>query len=149
VTVALDKNQVIPFQAGNKVGVVFPGTRPQIQKDCVGNGVTVQVLSVHTSPSVEDIASAQRLAAQVDSVVVFTQNADADAQEQALAKALPPDKTIAVALASVYDWTTYPQVSGYVLTYSPLPQAVPAVCGVLFGKFPANGKLAINMPGLG
>ncbi len=148
VTVALDKNHVIPFQAGKKVGVIFPGTRPQIQQDCTGNGAVVQALAVHTSPSGDDIASAQRLAAQVDSVVVFTQNADADGHEQALVKALPPDKTIAVALASVYDWTTYPQVSGYVLTYSPLPQAVPAVCGVLFGKFPANGKLSIKMNGL-
>lgn len=51
-------------------------------------------------------------------------------------KALPADKTVAVALASVYDWTVYPQVSGYVLTYSPLPQAVPAVCGVLFREDP-------------
>jgi len=81
-------------------------------------------------------------------VVVFTQNADADPHEQVLVRALPPDKTIAVALASVYDWTTYPQVSGYVLTYSPLPQAVPAVCGVLFGSIPANGKLSIKMAGL-
>ncbi len=148
VTVALDKNHVIPFQAGATVGLVYPGTRPQIQRECTGNGAVVQALAVHTSPSIEDIASAQRLAAQVDSVVVFTQNADADPQEQTLVKALPPDKTIAVALASVYDWTTYPQVSGYVLTYSPLPQGVPAVCGVLFGKIPANGTLSIKMPGL-
>ncbi len=148
VTVALDKNHAIPFQAGEKIGVIFPGTRPQIQRDCTGNGTVVQALAVHTSPSIEDVASAQRLAAQVDSVVVFTQNADADPQEQVLVKELPADKTIAVALASVYDWTVYPQVSGYVLTYSPLPQAVPAVCGVLFGKIPANGKLSIKMQGL-
>jgi beta-N-acetylhexosaminidase len=148
VTVAFDKNHVIPFQAGKKVGVIFPGARPQIQKDCLGNGALVMALAVYSSPSDDDIASAKRLAEQMDTVVVFTQNADVNSREQALVKALPPDKTIAVALASVYDWTTYPQVSGYVLTYSPLPQAVPAVCGVLFGKIPANGKLSIKMAGL-
>jgi beta-N-acetylhexosaminidase len=148
VTVALDERHVIPFQTGQRVGVIFPGTRPQIQQDCVGSGVDVRALAVHTTPTEDDIASAKRLADQVDTVVVFTQNADADLQEQALVKALPADKTVAVALASVYDWTVYPQVSGYALTYSPLPQAVPAVCGVLFGKIPANGRLSIKMAGL-
>ncbi len=148
VTVAYDRTGVIPLQAGQRVGLIYPGTRPQIQRECIGNGVDVQALAVEASPSDIDISRAKTLASLVDSIVVFTQNADADSQEQALVRALPPDQTIAVALASPYDWTVYPQVSGYVLTYSPLPQAVTAVCKVLFGLIPVNGKLSITLADL-
>ncbi len=148
VTIALDKNHVLPIQAGKSVALIYPGTRIQIPEYCKVGGVTVRLLSIHTSPSESEIQSAKIQANLSDLAVVFTQNADADANEQALVKALPPEKTIAVALASVYDFTVYPKIAGYVLTYSPLPQAIPAVCGVLFGKIPANGKLSIKMPGL-
>lgn len=148
VTVAQDKNQHIPFQAGEKIGVIYPGTRSAILQDCIEPGVNVQMLAVHTSPTEGDVDSARRVAALVDTVVVFTQNADADLLEQRLVKALPPERTLAVALASVYDWLTYPKVSGYVLSYSPLPQSIPAVCGVLFGRITPTGKLSIRMVGL-
>ncbi len=148
VTIALDQNHVLPLQAGKSVALIYPGTRIQIPEYCKTDGVTVRLLSTHTSPSADEIGSAQTQAALSDLVVVFTQNADTDANERALVKALPPEKTIAVALASVYDFTVYPKVSGYVLTYSPLPQAIPAVCKVLFGKIPANGTLSIKMAGL-
>jgi len=148
VTVALDKNHVLPLQAGKSVALIYPGTRIQIPEFCKVDGVTVRPLSVQTSPSVDDIERAKIQTTLSDLAIVFTQNADADANEKALVKALPPDKTIAVALASIYDWTVYPKISGYVVTYSPLPQAIPAVCGVLFGKIPANGKLSIKLEGL-
>jgi beta-N-acetylhexosaminidase len=148
VTIALDKNDVLPLQAGKSVALIYPGTRIQIPEYCQADGVMVRLLSTHTSPLESEIQSAQIQAGLSDLAVVFTQNADVDANEQSLVKALPPEKTIAVALASVYDWTVYPNVSGYVLTYSPLPQAIPAVCEVLFGKIPANGKLSIKMNGL-
>lgn len=148
VTVAVDRNTVVPFKTGQTVAVIFPGTRPRIQQECAAEGVTVKALAVSETPTESDIASAQRMAAQVDFVVVFSENADVTPQRRALVNALPPDKTIAVALASPYDWTTYPQVAGYVVTYSPLPQAVPAACGVLFGRIPANGKLSITLNGL-
>ncbi len=148
VTVAVDRNTVIPFKTGQTVAVIFPGTRPRIQQECTAEGVIVKPLAVSETPTESDIASAQRMAAQVDFVVVFSENADVTPQRRALVNALPPDKTIAVALASPYDWMTYPQVAGYVVTYSPLPQAVPAACGVLFGRIPANGKLSITLEGL-
>ncbi len=148
VTVALDRNKFVPFKTGQTVAVIFPGTRPRIQQECVGEGVTVKALAVSETPTESDIVSAQRMAAQVDTVVVFSENADVTPQRRDLVKALPPEKTIAVALASPYDWTTYPQVAGYVVTYSPLAQAVPAACGVLFGWIPANGKLSIALDGL-
>lgn len=147
VTVALDQNHAVSFQAGKTVALIYPGTRVQIPQYCSAEGVIIRPLAVHTSPTVEDIQSAQRQAALSDFALVFTQNADADGSQSALVKALPPEKTIAVALASVYDWMVYPKVSGYVVTYSPLPQAIPAACGVLFGTIPANGRLSIKMDG--
>jgi len=57
-------------------------------------------------------------AKNADTVVVWTQGADKNKEQQALVNALPQEKTIAVALWSVYDWQTYPNVAAYVATYT-------------------------------
>jgi beta-N-acetylhexosaminidase len=78
-------------------------------------------------------------------VVVFTQNAVDDPQQQTLVNSLPSEKTIVVALWSPYDWMTFPDISGYVATYSPLRPAVPAACALLFGAIQARGQLPITL----
>jgi beta-N-acetylhexosaminidase len=84
-------------------------------------------------------------AKNADTVVVWTQGADKNPEQQALVNALPPEKTIAVAIWSVYDWQTYPNVAAYVATYTPARPAVPAACAVLFGAAPATGHLPVTL----
>jgi hypothetical protein len=50
-----------------------------------------------------------------------------------------------VALSSPYDWQQFPDIAAYMLTHSPLPQAIPAACAVLFGEQPAHGILPIAL----
>lgn len=146
VTLAYDRNGHLPLSPTQKVAIVYLGTRYQIVESCGGYRSDIQWVGVSDSPSDEQIAAAQTTARLVDTVVVFTQNADQNPRQTALVNALPPEKIVAVALWSPYDWTVYPDVSAYVVTYSPLPPAVPAACGLLFGAVPAEARMAITIP---
>lgn len=148
VTVALDPQQLIPLTPEQSVAIVYPASRPQIMRECSSYNPSIQWVGVSMSPQEQEIAWARDAAGRADVTVVFTQNADDDPQQQALVKALPPEKTLAVALWSPYDWTVYPQVAGYIVTYSPLPPAIPAVCKILFGALPARGTFPLSIPGL-
>jgi beta-N-acetylhexosaminidase len=77
--------------------------------------------------------------------LVFTENADENPQQQALVAALPPEKTLVVALWSPYDLLSFPNVSSYMLTYSPLPELYRPLCAILKGEIPAEGTLSIAL----
>src|SRR5690606_18933436 len=40
-----------------------------------------------------------------------------------------------------------PGVAAYMTTYSPLPESIPAACGVLLGQIPARGSLPVALDG--
>jgi beta-N-acetylhexosaminidase len=144
-TIVYDETGVLPFDDDRSLAIVYPATRTQIMRECGVYHAEIDWVGVSQSPQDEEIAWARSAAQQNDTVVVFTQNAVDDPQQQTLVNALPPEKTIVVALWSPYDWTTFPGISGYVATYSPLRPAVPAVCAILFGASPAQGQLPIML----
>jgi beta-N-acetylhexosaminidase len=149
VTVALDRNDLLPVSETGSVAVIFLATRYQIVDECSRYRSDIRWVGVGDEPSDDEIAWAVEAANQSDIAVVFTQNAIDNLRQQALVNALPPEKTAAVALFSPYDWTTFPEIAGYVTTYSPMRPAVPAACAVLFGAAPALGRLPITLePGL-
>ncbi len=147
VTVAYDRGDHVPITPDRRVANIFLGTRYQIYHECsrYANPDNTRYLSISESPDSGLIASAMELANWADTAVVWTQEAIRTPQQQALVNALPPDKTVAVALWSPDDWTTYPNVSAFIATYSPLLPAAPAACEVLYGQIPANGRLAVTM----
>jgi hypothetical protein len=103
------------------------------------------VVGVSDNPSSEEIAWARGAALNADVVVVFTQNATENAQQQALVAALPPERTLVIALWSPYDALVLPATHGYMVTYSPLLQAHPAICAILRGEAPAQGKFSVAL----
>lgn len=147
VTVAYDHGDHVPITPDRLVANIFLGTRYQIYHECsrYANPDNTRYLSISESPDSGLIASAIELANWADTAVVWTQEAIRTPQQQALVNALPPDKTVAVALWSPDDWMTYPNVSAFIATYSPLLPAAPAACEVLYGQIPANGRLAVTM----
>jgi beta-N-acetylhexosaminidase len=145
VTVVYDDRGVLPLSDASSLAFVYPATRTQVARECEVYHAGIDWVGVSGSPQDEEIAWARSAARSADTVVVFTQNAVDDVQQQALVRALPPEKTIVVALWSPYDWTAFPDISGYVTTYSPLRPAVPAACAVLFGAIPAQGQLPIAL----
>ena len=147
VTVAYDHGNHVPITPDRKVAIIFLGTRYQIYNECnkYANPDNTRWLSISESPDDGLIASAVELGNWADTVVVWTQEAIRTREQQALVNALPQEKTVAIALWSVDDWTTYPNVSAFIATYSPLLPAAPAACEVLFGQIPANGQLAVTL----
>lgn len=148
VTLAYDQNQLIPIADDRSLAIVYLGSRYQIVQECSTYRSNIAWVGVSDIPTDNEISSAKTAATLADTVVVFTQNADSNGAQAALVNALPPDKTVAVALWSVYDWLAYPHVAAYIATYSPLRPAVPAACALLFGALPATAQIAIAMPGI-
>lgn len=142
VTVVRDPNGLVPLQG--TVGIVYPGTQPSLWTAC-NRREGVKPLAINVSPSGQDIGGAVWLAGQVDHIVVFTVDAETSSEQEALVAALPPEKTIVVALQSPYDVLVMPDIAAYVVTYSPLKPAYDAACGVLFGDYPAVGQMAVSL----
>lgn len=144
-TVALDRNDLVPVPPDRSVALIFLATRYQIQQECAQYRADIRWVGVADNPDQEQIAWAVGAANQSDVVIVFTQDAIRNLEQQALVNALPPDKTIAVALWSPYDWRTFPGISSYMVTYTPARPSVPAACAILFGAQPATGRLSVTL----
>lgn len=149
LTVAYDRNNLVPLTPDKRIAFIFLATRYQIYNDCTAyNFPNIEWLAVSDEPDGGLITQAARMAEAADVAVVFTQNAIDNPAQQALVNALPPEKTVAVALWSHYDWTTYPNIAAYLMTYSPGPVPSPAItaaCEVLFGTRTATGTLPVTL----
>ncbi|RMF80617.1 MAG: hypothetical protein D6737_07450 [Chloroflexi bacterium] len=145
VTVAYDTYDLIPVPEERSTALIYPATRLQIWRECEPFSMNLTPVGVSNFPTDEEIAWAVTTAFNAETVIVFTQNAINNARQQALVNALPPEKTVVVALQSSYDWTTFPDVAAFMTTYSPLRPAGPAACAVLFGAAPAPGRLPLSL----
>ena len=145
VTVAYDRNDLLPVPPERPVAVVYLATRNYTIPACDAYRAGIRWVAATQTPAPQDIALAVDAAGRVDTIIVFTENAFENVQQQALVQALPPEKTVVVALSSPYDWQYFPNIAAYVLTHSLLPQAIPAACAVLFGAAPAQGILPITL----
>lgn len=149
LTLAYDRNNLVPLTPDKRVAFLFLATRYQIYNECAAFGhPNVEWLAVPDEPDGDIITQAARMADAADVAVVFTQNAIDNPAQQALVNALPPEKTVAVAIWSHYDWTTYPNIAAYLLTYSPGPVPSPAItaaCEVLFGARTPTGTLPVTL----
>jgi hypothetical protein len=145
VTLAYDDQHLLPLSAEDRVAIVYLATRNYTVTECGQYHPNIVWASAARFPSDDDISRAVDAANRTDKVVVFTFNATENPMQQALIRALPLEKTIVVALASPYDWHMFPDVAAYMLTYSPLPPAVPAACAALFGAAPVTGVLPVTL----
>lgn len=143
ITIVYDRGDVLPIVGD--VGIVYPASRPSVWRSCRPYFEAVQGAGVSDYPTGEEIAWAQSLARRVDMVIVFTQNADTNAQQQALVQALPPEKTVIIALWSPYDMLALPRMAAYMVTYSPLAQAIDPACAIASGQAQARGTLSVIM----
>jgi beta-N-acetylhexosaminidase len=145
VTIAYDRSDLLPVPPERSVAVVYLATRNYTIPACETYRSGIRWVAATQTPAPQDIALAVDAANRVDTIIVFTDNAAENAQQQALVQALPPEKTVVVALSSPYDWQHFPNIAAYMLTYSPLPQAVPAACAALFGAAPTRGILPVTL----
>ncbi len=148
ITIARDTAHLLPIDpAASGVVIIFPGIYPSTQRLCATHNPKMKSLAYSQAPTNEEIASARTLTRDAKVVIAFTYDAVYQPKQQALVRALPPEKTVVVALQNPYDYTTFPDVAGYVASYMPVPGAFTAVCDVLFGAHPAVGVLPISLEG--
>jgi beta-N-acetylhexosaminidase len=145
VTVAYDNANRLPVADEDSIAILYPGQRSLIPRECGQYHPAIQWLPISNSPTEDEILASVILAGRVDKVIVFTRNAGEFPTQADLVRALPPEKTVAVALYSPYDAVLFPQIGGYIITYGPQDDGIRAVCKLLFGVIPENGQLAITL----
>jgi len=145
VTLVYDRAGYIPLGMERDVALIYPATQPGIARTCEAYRPALRLVGVSLGPTDEERAWAVEAARAAEVAVVFTIDADENAGQQALVRALPPEKTVVVALRSPYDWQQFPDVAAYMAAYTPLPPAVDAACAALFGAQPITGVLPVNL----
>lgn len=145
ITVARNNHGLLPVQPGGNTIILYPGIYPATQRLCATHDPRASSFSFSQTPTSDEIGTAAKLAQLADRVIIFTYNAVDEPAQQALVRALPSDRTIAVALDNPYDFTTFPNVGGYVLSYTPTPDAFAAVCNVVYGSYTAVGVLPVTL----
>lgn len=145
VTLAYDRTGTIPLSAERQVALIYPATLPSIARTCEAYHPALRFVGVSLGPTAEERSWAVEAAQAAEIAIVFTIDAAQNPDLQALVRALPPEKTIAVALRSPYDWQQFPDVAGYMAVYTPLPAAIDAACAALFGAKPATGILPVHL----
>lgn len=145
ITVAKNEGDLVPVR-GN-VAIIYPNGYSYLTTVCTESEAapTINYLPVNYAPAPYQRSQAVALAQESDVVVVFTQDADQVAAQASLVRALPPEKTVVVALGSPFDLRAFPQVSGYLLAYDELEPAIYAACNALFGWTQPRGKLPVRL----
>lgn len=144
-TVVYDRNRLVPAPLEGTTLLIYPASRPSIQATCQAYRRDIRWLGVSQSPTPQDMAWATQAAISADAVIVFTEDAVDNVPQQLLVQGLPPQKTVVVALGSPFDWQYFPEIAAYLLSYSPAPAAVDAVCRVLLADAPAPGVLPVTL----
>ena len=142
ITLVYDRFGALPLPEGSLV--IYPASRPSLWNDC--RPANARGLGVNLSPTDEQIAWARTEAQRASVVVVFTQNARRDPQQIKLVQALPAERTLAVALWEVDDWSAFPSVAAYMVTYSPSLRSNSALCEILTGRVTPSGVLTLELP---
>jgi len=146
VTLVYDSEQRLPLPRSEQVALVYPFHRQIVREACQQANPDVVLSGYSNFPQAAEIEQAARVAAGVEHVIVFTQNAIDKPAQAALVNALPPEKTVVVAYWSPYDINAFARPpAAYLTTYSPGDTGLTVACDILFGALPARGKLPMNI----
>ncbi|MEM9951126.1 MAG: glycoside hydrolase family 3 protein [Chloroflexota bacterium] len=141
ITLVHDDTSLLPLP--QRTLMIYPATRSTLGLACNRNDW--QFLSVSRNPTETDIATASQVSQFVDAVVVITENASDNTAQQRLVSQLPSDKTLIVAIWSPFDALVLPDISAYMVTYSPLAQAYEPLCDILHNEASAEGTLSVML----
>ncbi len=139
ITVVYDEQNLLP--ATGRTLMIYPNTRAHLGLAC--NSPDWRFLQVPLVPSDADIQQASQASTVMDTIIVFTENVENNPQQASLIEALPLERTIVVALWSPFDALFLPELSTYLVTYSPLSQSYDPLCAILHGEAEAQGTLSV------
>lgn len=144
VTVVKNDQHVLPL-VGGPIAVIGPGP----EATAVAAGMQQAGLAAFAvTPATPDAAVAG--AEQAAATVVLTENAGVSAAQRAVTEAVlaAGAPVVLVALQEPYDLSSFPDVAGYVATYSRHPYALDALVRVLTGEMRPQGRLPVGLPDL-
>jgi beta-N-acetylhexosaminidase len=141
VAVAYDALGAIPLRPaeGQRIAVIYPGIYPIAGRACAAISQPTQALAYSLWPSDQEILTARQMAANVDAVVLFTYNINENAGQALLANAVPPEKTIVIAIQNPYDFERGITPATYLTMFNAYPPAFRAACAILYGQQEAVG----------
>lgn len=152
ITLVKNEQDVLPVQESEKVLLTGPSlSQPSRISDLLNEkGIAASSYPTGTSPTDSQIAQAAALAEDVDKIIVTTYTANTNARQQALVAALQDTgkPVIVSAHRNPYDIMAFPEVEGYLNSYSSLNVSMEAIAGVLTGDINPFGKLPVTIPDL-
>lgn len=152
ITLLKNENGVLPLTKGKNVLVTGPadGEPERLASLLKEKRIFADAYRTDTTPSQEQIEEALKKAKEADLVIVTTYNANSNAGQQNLVRALKEaDKPVVVAsMRNPYDIAAFPQVDGNLLTYGNRDVSVRALAKALTGEINPSGKLPVTVPGM-
>ncbi len=145
ITLVKDEDAHLPLDPARRNLLVYLTWYGEAALRCRREMPTLRLVSVSYTPDEDDRARAVEAAQWADTIVVMTNDAITVPEQAALVTALPPGRTVVVAMRSPYDLLSFPDVSGYVAVYAPLVEALPAVCDLLLGEITPRGVLPVAL----
>lgn len=145
VALVVDEFAMVPLDDESNIAIIYPANRQLIRQSCGAYSQSIRWYAVSDQPSADEISTAAAISGQADTIVVFTRDAYYSTAQQSLVNALPPEQTMVIALVSPFDYMRFPDVSAYMVTYSPLDPGIETACQILFGEAVARGKLIVDL----
>lgn len=147
-TVVRDEYNMLPLRAEDNVAIIYPIGKPLIYQECSAYLPNAAYQGYSFVPAEWEVGASQAKAQAADKVIVIAENVAWNQPQGALVAALPPEKTIFVSLWKPYDWEAVDSsIAGFVSAYSTLEEAQIALCRVIAGAVPANGRLPMPIRG--
>ncbi|HRE49140.1 MAG TPA: glycoside hydrolase family 3 N-terminal domain-containing protein [Aggregatilineales bacterium] len=146
VAFAYDDFGVLPLTPEKRVAWLYPVPYGDVRTACLAYGSPVANVAYALDPSEGQISAAAQIAAQADLTIVFTADMERHPRQADLVNALPPEKTIVIALANPYDFERGIAPGAYGAVFNPTPPAYRAICGALYGRWKAGGTFEV-VPG--
>jgi beta-N-acetylhexosaminidase len=161
VTLVRDPGRLLPLAAGpaTRVAVIVPRpadltpaetssyVKVELGAALSGRGLSVEAHVIQLDPSSDEIASLADAVESADAVVVGTFESIHFPNQAALVRRLAERRpTIAIALRSPYDVSTYPASASAICTYGVQPPQIEAVADALVGRIPLAGRLPVALP---
>ncbi len=146
LTLLRDRGDLLPLDPDGPVTVVYPLNASGAPAAFRAFDPDVALVGISERVTQADWDGVMAAAEAGGTVVILTQDAWFDADLAALVRALPVERTVAVAIRSPYDLLAYPDIGTYLLTYSGHDQALSALARMLYGHVGAPGRIPVDLP---
>jgi beta-N-acetylhexosaminidase len=146
-TVLQNDHDLLPFQPGESVAIVYHTLSEDILSTCQELAPEAAFHGYNFTPAPWEYSTVAALGRDYDKIAFFTEDAFNAPPQAELARVLPPEKTVVVAMGLPYDLEVVGEPAGLLAMYDNRPASQIAACRVLFGEHPAQGRLPIDIEG--